>query len=190
MITTPTPTQWRVNRIEYDRLGELGFFASKRVQLINGQVIEMSPMGSPHATSVSLCLEFVKRIVGDGFLIRSQMPLVLGDWSEPEPDLAVIKGSVRDFEEKHPTCAELVIEVADSSLTLDRDMKSVLYAKAGVSEYWLVDMKGRCIHIFREPEISNGRYRQVMIFHEGESLSSLLNSTVVVAVSDLLPAKR
>jgi Uma2 family endonuclease len=186
MITTPAPRNWRVSRSEYEQLGELGFFRSKRVQLINGQVIEMNAMGSPHAISVSLCDDIVRRLFGSGHHVRCQMPLAVNEWSEPEPDIAVVKGNARDYD-PHPTTAELVIEVADSSLELDRNVKPALYARAQVKEYWLVDLNGRCIEVFREPDVTAGAYRQRKIFAEGEKLSVGGREGVEVLVNEVLP---
>jgi Uma2 family endonuclease len=187
MITTPSPTQWRVSRCEYDRLGELGFFTSKRVQLINGQVIQMAPMGSPHATSVSLSVKFANGIAGKSNHVRCQLPLSVDEWSEPEPDVAIVVGDERQYSSGHPTTAELVIEVADSSLELDRDVKSVLYATANVKEYWVVDVNKRCVEVFREPDKTAGVYQSRRMFAKGEKLSAIGRTDIEIAVSELLP---
>jgi Uma2 family endonuclease len=187
MITTPPPRVWRMNRSEYERLGELGLFDAKRVQLIEGQVIEMSPMGTPHSTSLALCIQFAGRTVRPGAHLRCQQPLALDDLNEVEPDIAIISGDVRAYLEHQPTTAEFVIEVADSSMKLDCEVKSALYAKAGVQEYWVVDLKRRCLEIFRNPNVAKGEYESHRIENETQSVGSVYNPTVLITVADLLP---
>lgn len=187
MITTPAPTQWRVSRSEYRKLGELGFFKSKRVELIDGLVFVASPLSPPQACCISLCDCVVRRIFGSNHCVRCRMPLAVSDWSEPEPSIAVVKGCARDFAAEHPATAELVIEVADSSLELDHNVKPALYAKAGVREYWLVDLNGRCVEVFWEPDETAGVYRQRRVLKEGERFSAIGREHFEIAVSEVLP---
>jgi Uma2 family endonuclease len=188
----PESRPYRWTREEYYKMGEIGFFEDKRVELIEGEVIEMSPIYSPHATSVTLAGEVLREIFGKGWVIREEKPLSLGANSDPEPDIALVAGKIRDFEKAHPSTAALVIEVADSSLSYDRTRKASLYAKAGIPDYWFLNLQGRQIEVHRRP-IADGAaefgfsYGDKMIFKEGDSVRPLAKPKASIAVADLLP---
>jgi Uma2 family endonuclease len=173
-------------------MGEIGFFEDKRVELIEGEVIEMSPIYSPHATSVTLAGEVLREIFGKGWVVREEKPLSLGVNSDPEPDIALVAGKARDFKDAHPTTAALVIEVADSSLSYDRSRKVSLYAKAGIPDYWILNLQDRQIEVHRR-SIADATaefgfsYGDKMIFKEGDSVRPLAKPKVSIAVADLLP---
>jgi Uma2 family endonuclease len=134
MRVREVPARWvdappeirRWSREEYERAGELGIFGpTERLELIGGEVIrKVSPQRSPHATAVQLAHEALRERAGTARGVRSQLPLALGDDSEPEPDIAVVEGTLHDYVHAHPTTALLVIEVADSTLTFDRIRKA------------------------------------------------------------------
>ena len=146
MVAHATPRL--LTRAEYARMAELGFFADERVELIHGTVVRMAPIGTGHCDVVDVCLElFVSRLVGRA-TVRIQAPFLAHDESEPEPDLAIVPR--RRYTDRHPHEAFLVIEVADSSLTYDRHTKAPLYAASGVPEYWIVDVVGRAIEVYRQ----------------------------------------
>src|SRR5215468_2290997 len=153
IIPESRPYLW--TREKYYKMGEIGLFEDKRVELIEGEVIEMSPIYSPHATSVTLAGDVLRAIFGKGWVVREEKPLSLGDDSDPEPDIALVEGKARDFKDAHPTTAALVIEVADSSLSYDRSRKASLYAKAGIPDYWILNLQDRQIEVHRRP-ISDG----------------------------------
>ncbi|MGE0128509.1 MAG: Uma2 family endonuclease [Blastocatellales bacterium] len=184
------PYQW--TREEYYKMGELGFFNDKRVELIEGRVIEMSPIYSPHMTSVTLADDVLRAVFGKGWVVRIQGPLSLGVNSDPEPDVAVVAGKARDFKDAHPTTAALVIEVADSSLPYDRNHKASLYAKAGIPDYWILNLPDRQIEVHRR-QIADATaefgfsYGDKMIFKEGDSVKPLAKPKASIAVADLLP---
>ncbi len=140
-------------REEYYRMAQMGLFQGKRVELIEGRVIVTSPVGSLHAAAATLAARAVKKSFGEGYFVRWQMPLALGERSEPEPDVAVIAGDVRDYVHDHPTTAALIIEVADTSLAYayDRTTKGSLYARAGIPEYWIVNLVDRQLDVYRDP---------------------------------------
>ena len=159
-----TLRRWK--RVEYERLVDLGLFEGDPVELIGGQLIVAEPQNSPHATAVGAADDALRAVLPAGFLVRTQMPLVLDDESVPEPDLAVVPGRRADYLSAHPTRAVLVVEVADSSLRLDREQKGSLYARAGIGEYWIVNLVGRVLEIYRDPAPDAGaahgwRYRSV-----------------------------
>ena len=129
----------------------MGFFEGKRVELIEGEIIEMAPMGSPHATGIGLLAELLRETFGKGFHLRTQAPLDVSDISQPEPDVALFRGGIRDFSLAHPKTALIVAEVSNSSLSLDRTIKSGLYARRSIEEYWILNLKDRCLEVYRRP---------------------------------------
>ncbi len=190
IVTEPKPHRW--TREEYYKMGEQGFFQDRRVELIEGEVIEMSPVYAPHVTSVMATTEILREVFGKGWLIREEKPLGLGINSDPEPDVVVVAGKRGDFKDAHPTTAALIIEVADSSLSYDRTYKASLYAKAGITDYWIVNLQERQIEVYRRPMVdANARfgfsYADKMIFKEGDSVKPLVKPKAAIAVADLLP---
>ena len=186
----PKPYRW--TREQYYKLGEVGILPDTNVELIEGEVIQMSPIYSPHATSVTLADDVVRDVFGKGWVVRVQLPLSLGTNSDPQPDVAVIAGKVRDFKDAHPSTAALVIEVAVSSLDYDRKQKASLYAKAGIKDYWIVNVEDEQLEVYRRPIAdANGEYgfsyAQTLIFKKGDVVKPLAKSKVVIAVADLLP---
>lgn len=182
------PRPWRLTRGEYYRLGELGFFDGKRVELLNGEVIEMSPVGSPHTMSTSLVAQALGAAFGPGYYVRTRQPLRISG-SEPEPDVAVVAGGPRDYPE-HPATALLVVEVADTSLTLDLTGKAELYATAGIAEYWVIDLGARTLHVLRDPHpigVGGHRYFAVRVLAEADTVAPLAAPQSAIRVADLLP---
>jgi len=190
MQALPPQRSW--TREEYGRLTELGFFTGERVELIEGRIVTMAPMTSPHATAIGLAADALTPAVGPGSSARVRMPLAAGDRSEPEPDLAIVAGLRRAYATAHPTTAALVVEVADSSVEYDRDVKGSRYARANVAGYWIVNRPERQIEIYRRPApdpdaCAAWRYAERRIARPGETVSPLAALAVVVAVDDLLP---
>ncbi len=131
-----------------------------RVELIGGEILTVTPQKSAHATAVSLANEALRVVLAPHMYVRTQLPLALGDDSEPEPDIAVVRGSIRDYRDAHPQSAVLIIEVADSTLAFDRHVKGSLYARAGVSEYWIINLVDSVVEMYREPiQDSSARFR-------------------------------
>lgn len=188
----PEPKVHRWTRTEYYKMADAGLFADKHVELIEGKVIEMSPMYSPHATSVTLADEVMREAFGKGWVIRIQLPLTISDISEPEPDLVVVRGNTRDFTNAHPTSADLVVEIAESSLEIDRKYKASLYAKAGIADYWIVNVVNGQLEVCRRPIVDDEaeygfNYGDKMIFKAGDSISPLAKPEAKIAVAELLP---
>lgn len=152
----------RVTVDEYYRMGEAGILApDARVELIEGEVIDMAPMKSPHAWVVNQLVARLHDAARGRAVVTCQTPLRLGDHSEPEPDLMLVRLHEGGYADHHPTPADvlLVIEVADTSLDYDRRVKMPLYAKHGVAEAWIVDLPNRQLRFFRQP--SGGAYAEV-----------------------------
>jgi len=134
-------------------MAEAGILGPKeRVELIEGEIVDMAPIGSPHAGTTDLLTSLVAGAVADGLVfVRVQGPLRLDAHNEPQPDLMLLRPRADRYRQGHPTAAAVLVEVADSSLAYDRGSKLALYARHGVPEVWLVDLPGRAVEICREP---------------------------------------
>ncbi|MBI2940254.1 MAG: Uma2 family endonuclease [Chloroflexi bacterium] len=183
----------RWTREEYHRLAEVGVLhEDDPVELIEGEIVEMAPQGLPHATGILLADEALGNLFGSDYTVRPQLPLALGQFSEPEPDVAVVPGGPRDHATSHPTSALLVVEIADTSLAYDRDTKGSLYARASIPEYWIVDLAHRRLEIYRDPgplpDAPFGfGYRSRRIALPDEAISPLARPEASLAVSSFLP---
>ncbi|MHB2019525.1 MAG: Uma2 family endonuclease [Candidatus Xenobia bacterium] len=183
----------RWSRAEYDRLVELGVLdTADKVELIEGVIVEKMPQYSAHATSTGLCEDALKQAFCEGYHVRVQMPLAISDWSEPEPDVAVVTGTRRDYSRSHPMTAVLVVEVAESSLSIDRGEKLRGYAAAGIQEYWIVNLVNRVVEVHRQPaphreQPGEYTYLEVATLAPGDIISPLGAPHVSIPVADLLP---
>lgn len=184
--TESAPGPLRFTRSEYHRMAEAGLFEGRRVELLEGEVIAMTPQGAAHASAVSRIVRALVSALGENASVRPQLPLALGDRSEPEPDVAVCNPEPRDYAARHPGPGDvlLVIEVADTSLGYDRGPKAAAYARAGVPLLWIVDLTARHVEVHGEPD-SAGRYRRRQSI-TGEAQLELPGGGAV-AVSALLP---
>jgi Uma2 family endonuclease len=190
LLAEPRVHLW--TRGEYYRMAGAGLFEGKHVELIEGRVVEMSPMGSLHATAVALVARALEKAFGQAYFVRWQMPLAAGETSEPEPDVAVIAGDVRDYRETHPTTAVLIVEVADTSLAYDQTHKASVYAKTGIADYWVVNLIDRQLEIRRNPlpdatQPFGFGYADVRTLSAADSVTPLAMPSATVQVADLLP---
>jgi Uma2 family endonuclease len=165
---------------EYHRLDEYNE-NGRRTELIRGIVIEKRSKSPLHAAIAKRLYDLISSILSAEFVVRREDPLALAD-SEPEPDVAVVRGTETEFFQAHPTTAELVIEVAVSSPALDREYAS-LYAEAGVKEYWIVLATEKRVELYRRPE--NGRYQETQVFGAGETVECGSVPEVRIALSGL-----
>jgi Uma2 family endonuclease len=143
---------------EYHKLGELGFFhEDDHIELIRGEIIQMVSKGRVHETCLRNLLRELPRLVGDRATLQTQAPIVLPPNSEPEPDFAILKNRDDNYLLAHPESADilLVIEVSDSSLDYDRDVKMPLYAEAGISDYWIFNLFDNYLECYSEPYQNN-----------------------------------
>lgn len=176
----------RWSRAEYERMVEAGVFASNsRLELLDGEIIDMTPQGSAHVTAVHLIAEVLRNVFGPGHMVRNQAPVAVDHVSEPEPDVAVVPGTPRDYRNAHPQTALLIVEVADSSLGFDRVRKKRIYARNDIAEYWILDLQARCLEVYRDPEGED--YRSKSTLGENDTIMPLARPDAVVAVADLLP---
>src|SRR5579884_1185208 len=142
------PFRWTLEA--YEALVENGILDGERVELLGGAIVTMSPRRSAHATAVSLAEEVLRTFAGPGRYVRVQLPLNLRGDSQPEPDLALVKGVARDYKDAHPAMADLVVEVADTSLATDQSVKASLYASAGIAEYWIINLQDNLLEVHRQ----------------------------------------
>ena len=190
-VFDPYVTTRRLRRVEYDRLVDLGMFAGERLELLDGLLVVREPQGSPHAAIVAHIGQVLATAFGPGWHPRLHSPLALDDDSEPEPDLAIVAGGPRDYVRAHPPTAALVVEVADSSLRVDR-LKGGLYARAGIQDYWIANVVDGVLEVHREPQPATGApygwvYRSPIILRPPGTVTPLAASSTRILVADLLP---
>jgi Uma2 family endonuclease len=191
-MPSPGPRARPFTRLEYDRLIDVGFFRpGDPVELLGGQLVVAEPQGSRHYAALRATHEALRAAFGPGWEIRGQGPLALDDESEPEPDVAVVPGSFRDYRAAHPTRPVLVVEIAESSLALDRAHKGSLYARAGLADYWIVNLAEQVLEVYRDPvpdqEASFGwRYRSLVILAEWAAVTPLARPDRPIPILDLL----
>ncbi len=173
---------------EYERMAETGILTEDdRVELIEGAIVEMTPIGSRHAACVARLTRLFGRLLGDAVIVWVQNPVRLSRYSEPQPDLALLRPRPDFYAGAHPEPADvlLLIEVADATLETDRTVKAPLYAKAGISETWIVDLDGGRVEVSRRPAPDG--YQSVRAVPRGESLAPEAFPAASLAVGDLLP---
>src|SRR5215467_7103134 len=180
-----------LRRVEYDRLVALGTFVGEQIELLDGLLVVREPQGSPHAAIAAHIGQVLAAAFGRGWHPRLHSPLALDDDSEPEPDVAMVAGEPRDYVSAHPSTAALVVEVAESSLRLDR-VKGGLYARAGIREYWIANLVDRTLEVHREPhsatESTHGWvYRSIELLRPPATVTPLAAPTALIRVADLLP---
>lgn len=186
------PCGYRFTVNQYHQMLEKGIFVSgDRVELLEGWIIEKMTQKPPHAVAVELTRDALRAILPADWHVRDQKPMTT-DESEPEPDLAVVRGTVRSFTRRHPTTGEvaLVVEVADTTLENDRDRKGRIYARAGIPVYWIINLKEDIVEVYTQPK--RGRtpeYRDRTDYTLKDTISVVLNGKEVgsVTVRDLLP---
>jgi Uma2 family endonuclease len=182
-----------LRRLEYERLVECGFFQSgDPVELVDGRLIVAEPQGSRHFATIQAVEEALRAAFGRGWQVRAQGPLAVDDRSLPEPDVAVVPGSYRDYVSAHPASPVLIVEVSESSLLLDRHYKGGLYARSGFPDYWIVNLIDRVLEVYRQPgpdpAASLGhRYWSVAVLAADMSVSPLARPGVDIRVADLFP---
>lgn len=183
LVREPGPLRW--TKAEYYRLGETGFFQGKRVELIEGELIEMQPIGGEHIRGVNVGNRVLSRAFGESFFISVQNPFDVGEDAEPMPDLAVIAGDPATSAEV-PSTAALIVEIADSSVRYDRTRKARVYARAGIADCWIINLVERVLEVYRQPQASGG-YADVRTYRPGDTIAPLAVPEAAIAVADLLP---
>ena len=181
-----TIRKWTVK--EYHKLGEMRFFhPEERVELLSGNIITISAKGTANTSATRRTANVLRDILENQVDVYYKSPIALDDNSEPEPDIALVRIDPFDYATHHPTPSEvyLIIEVADSSLTFDREIKAKAYARSGIADYWVLNVNNRQLHVFREPAVDG--YQSELILGENGSISPLQFPTVNIAIQAMLP---
>jgi Uma2 family endonuclease len=192
-MATPARTR-RWTRVEYDRLIDVGFFRpGEHLELLGGELVVSEPQGTLHATAVGLVEDTLRACFASGWVVRVQMPIALDDESEPEPDVAVVPGTRYHYTTAHPSRPALLVEVAESSLAEDRGAKAALYARGGITDYWILNLVDRVLEVYRNPltataQPSGWHYQDVTVLHDGASIAPLACPDSSVEVAALLPS--
>jgi len=192
-MQTTYPRLRRWTRVEYDRLIDHGVFQpGERLELLAGQLVVREPQSDPHSLAVELVQEALRAAFGPEWRVRAQLPIALDDQSEPEPDVSVAAGRVHRGVEGKPSRLALVVEVAASSLALDREHKGSLYARARVADYWIVNLAARVLEVYRDPGPDVGApygcaYRMVRTLGPDEHVAPLAAPSARILAADLLP---
>jgi Uma2 family endonuclease len=175
----------RLTRAQYETMIEAGVFGpEEKLELLDGELIDMAPQKSRHATATTLLARELAVAFGEDYFVRVQLPFNLDRRSVPEPDIAVVPGAPRDYTNEHPSHAALIVEVADSSLAYDRIRKYAAYGRAGVPEYWILDLNAAALEIHRVPD--GDGYREKRVLKAGEHVTPEAE-TRAIPVADLLP---
>jgi Uma2 family endonuclease len=179
--------QRRITVPEFHRMVEAGVIGEdERVELLEGVLVAMPPMGGPHAWTVAELNHILTRALPEGYRVRPQLPVTLGQYSEPQPDLAVIALPESGRPHDHPETALLVVEVSVSSLRHDRKAKAPLYARAGIPEYWIVDVEGRAVEVHLDPDRVSAVYRSVRRAEAAETLQARFAPLPAIRVCDVV----
>jgi len=183
----------RFTRAEYERLIDLGVFQpGEDIELIGGELMVAEPQGAPHYTAIRKTAKALETAFGPGWEVRTEGPIGLDDESEPEPDVAVVPGAPDDYARAHPSRPALTVEVAESSLALDRQRKGSLYARAGLPDYWVLNLVDRVLEVYREPAPDSAapfgwRYGRSEVFEASARVTPLAAPGSSIPVSQLLP---
>lgn len=172
---------------EYDRMGETGILTEDdRVELVEGEIIEMSPIGRRHAACVARLTNLFTRLLIENAIVWVQNPIVLNDYSEPQPDITLLRRRDDFYEHSLPTPSDvlLVVEVADTTLEYDRQIKVPLYARAGIAEVWIVNLVDEQIEIYSDPV--NEAYQSRREARRGETINSPGAFNLTLGVDDIL----
>lgn len=182
-----------MTRVRYDRLIDAGIFGPEdRVELLDGLLVVREPQGGRHATAVALVRGALEKAFGRAYYVREEKPIALDEQSEPEPDVVVVPGRPRDYRDAHPSQPVLVVEVADTSLALDRLRKGGLYARAGVAEYWVLNLIDEVLEVYRERVRTASarygwKYDSVRLLKRNALVTPLAAPTARIRVATLLP---
>ena len=182
---------WRITRARYDQMIDAGILGTDdNVELLDGLLVAREPQGARHAAIVVVIRGVVERAFGRGFHVREEKPVALDELSEPEPDIVVVRGRPRDYLVDHPSRPVLLVEVAETSLALDRRRKGALYARAGIADYWVVNLKAAVLEVYREPVRAaddEWKYDSVRLLRRNALVTPLAAPRARIRVASLLP---
>jgi len=182
-----TPPRRKLTADEYQRMGETGIFhEDDRVELIDGELYEMTPIGDGHIGAIDSLNSLLNRLLGDRAIVSIQNPIQVGDHHEPQPDVTVLRPRADDYASAVPIAEDvlLVVEVADSSADYDRGTKAPLYARGGIAELWIVDLNRDHLAAYREP--TSAGYATTRVLRRGESICPLAFPELEITVDEIL----
>ena len=185
-MIAPATRLWTVEN--YYHMTQAGILSpEERVELLDGEVISMAVKKPPHVVTTKLASDYIERLLSGLTLVRVQDPIHLNQYSEPEPDIAVVMPPVRRYIKHHPSVDEifLLIEVADSTLRFDTEKKALAYARASIPDYWVVDTIARQVYIFREPQ--EGKYTKKLVLSESSTIMPLAFPEIEVELVEFFP---
>lgn len=183
-MTRICPRFWTVEEYHQMREKEV-LHPEERVELLQGQILQMAPKNPPHAATNLCAANLLNQRLAGKALVRIQDPIALSSFSEPEPDIAVVHLKEGFYSDHHPSPSQvyLLIEIADTTLSFDRDQKAPVYAQAGIADYWVLDVNTKQIYVFRQP--NQGTYQEERVLGETATLSLLAFPEVTIAVQQL-----
>ena len=193
MTLAERPVLHRWTCHEYQRLIDHGFLdEDDPIELLDGLLLLKEPQHSLHRTAVLLVAKATERAFGEGWFVQTQSPIILDDRSEPEPDVCVVRGSPRDYVESHPTRPALIVEVAQAGLRMARGRKAAAYARARISDYWIVNLIDRVLEVHREPmrpgpARRHWGYAAIETLGPDATITPLAAPSAPIRLADLLP---
>jgi hypothetical protein len=173
-VYMPVLTKHRFNTQEYYRMAQTGLLKpDSQVELLDGQIIDMTPIGPFHGGVINRLTRIFAGASTNRWLVTVQNPVRLNPYSEPQPDLMLLRPAEDDYTSRHPSPADvfLLVEVADTSLAYDRSEKLPAYAGAGIPEVWIIDLQDQTIEVYREPQST--RYNSMLVLHPGDEAHPL-----------------
>jgi Uma2 family endonuclease len=191
-VNAQPPRPKRFTVAEFHRLVSLGLLTGRRPFLLDGVIWEQEPMNPPHADGIILVTEVLRAVFGLGWVVRAQLPLQLDEFNDPVPDFAVVRGGLRDHLGQHPTIAELVVEVADTTFDFDTTEKAERYAAAKILDYWVLDLTGRRLLVLRDPAplpsgLGATAYQTQFTLGPADTVAPHAAPTTTVRIGDMLP---
>ena len=187
------PSLHRFTRRQYARMIDHAVLdEDDPIELLDGLLLVKEPQSSPHRTAVLLVAKALEQAFADGWFVQVQSPIILDDRSEPEPDVSVVRGTPRDYVDSHPRSPALVVEIAQAGLRMARRRKAAAYARAGLADYWIVNLVDRVLEVYREPArpgpaLGRSRYLSVITLDGAATITPLAAPSARVRVADLLP---
>ena len=174
--------KWSIQ--DYHRMVETGLLDARHVELLRGEIIEMSPEGAPHSSYCGETVEYLRRILGDRAKVREAHPITLPNSSEPEPDVAIVKVRSTLYRDRHPDPADIfwLVEISNSTLAIDLGIKKEIYAAAGIQEYWVMNLQESILIVFRD--LTTAGYQSEIRFTSG-SISPLTFEDISIDIQQL-----
>jgi len=187
-MTDPAPDSGHYSVDRYFEMAECGIIApDDRVELLEGLIVSMAAQSAPHASTVYRVEHALLNKLGLNAVIRVQMTFLAGDKSVPEPDIALVPGRAEDYGKRHPSRADLIVEVAESSVIQDRITKAAIYARAGIACYWIVNVRDHCVEVFGKPDRWTATYASVVRATGKQKLTIDAYPDVSFEAAELLP---